>query len=70
MSATPVKNKIGKISYLNTIKHLKYLGLKLIRNVLVWYEENKKGFLKSRREQVKNVFRVLKILISQIKLWV
>lgn len=41
----------------------------MIRNVLDRYEENEKVFLKNRKEQ-KSVFKVLKMLSSQIKLWV
>lgn len=48
------------------IENIKYVGIKLIRNVLNLYEENQKMCLMTRKEQMRS--KVGKMLISQINL--
>lgn len=50
------------------IENIKYVGIKLIRNVLNLYEENQKMCLMTRKEQMRSIFKVGKMLISQINL--
>lgn len=50
------------------IENIKYVGIKLIRNVLNLYEESQKMCLMTRKEQMRSIFKVGKMLISQINL--
>lgn len=67
---TPGTNKIEKNFIFKYHETIKYLGIKLTRNTLDLYEESQKVFLKTIKQQMGSFFYVLKMLVSQINLWI